>query len=252
MGTMDGRVALVTGASAGIGKAAALAFAAHGAAVVLADVDEQRGEEVAVAILDKGGDALFVLADVSDDADVETLVTDAVARYGRIDCAFNNAGVEGDQARLHEMTRASWDRVLAIDLTGVWSCMRHELPYMLDRGAGAIVNCASVAGLVGFTGIPAYVAAKHAVVGLTKAAALDYATDGIRVNAVCPGVIATEMIERFTGGSAEVAAQMTTMEPVGRLGMPEEVAEAVVWLCSDAASFVTGQAIAVDGGLVAR
>ena len=184
--------------------------------------------------------------------DVDALIGTAVRRFGHLDVAFNNAGIEGDQAPLHESSRDNWDRVIAVNLTGVWACMRAELAHMAPRRTGAIVNCSSVAGIVGFAGIPAYVASKHGVVGLTMNAALDYAEAGVRVNAICPGVIDTEMVERFTGGDPEAEAQMRSLEPVGRLGTPEEVAQSVVWLCSDAASFVTGQAIAVDGGFVAR
>lgn len=252
MGDLDGKVAIVTGASAGIGRAAALALAAEGAAVVTADVDAARGEQVAAEINDKGGKALFVRTDVSDDAQVEAMVRAAVEAFGGLDLAFNNAGIEGTPAPTHECTPQNWQRTLAVNLTGVWSCMRHEIPHMLERGGGSIVNCASVAGLVGFPTIPAYVASKHGIIGLTRTAALEYAEAGIRVNAVCPGVIDTEMVERFTGGQEAAEAAMIAMEPVGRMGRPEEIAGAVVWLCSDRSSFTTGQALAVDGGFVAR
>ena len=252
MSSCAGKVVLVTGGSAGIGRAAAEALAAEGATVVVADVDEARGEEVARGITDKGGTAAFHRVDVADDASVAELLAWTADRFGGLDAAFNNAGIEGEPAVTGECTPENWQRTLAVDLTGVWSCMRHELPLMLERGGGSIVNCASVAGLVGFATIPAYTAAKHGVVGLTKTAALEYAEQGIRVNAVCPGVIDTEMVERFTGGSAEAEHAMIATEPVGRLGRPDEIADAVVWLCSDRSSFVTGQAIAVDGGFVAR
>lgn len=252
MNDLAGKVAMVTGASTGIGRATAFALADAGATVVVVDVDDERGELVAAELRDKGATARFVHADVTDDAQVEEAVAAVVDAYGGLDLAFNNAGIEGTPAITHECTPETWQRTLAVNLTGVWSCMRHEIPRMLERGGGAIVNCSSVAGLVGFASIPAYVASKHGVVGLTKTAALEYATEGIRVNAVCPGVIDTEMIDRFTGGQPEAAAAMVATEPVGRMGHPEEIADAVVWLLSDRASFVTGQAVAVDGGLVAR
>jgi NAD(P)-dependent dehydrogenase (short-subunit alcohol dehydrogenase family) len=252
MNELAGKVAIVTGASAGIGRAAAFALAAEGATVVLADVDAKRGEQVVAELRDKGGTAQFIQTDVSDDAQVAALVARTVDVFGRLDCAFNNAGIEGDPAPTHECTPENWQRTLAVNLTGVWSCMRHEIPPMLEAGGGSIVNCSSVAGLVGFPSIAAYVASKHGVVGLTKTAALEYAEAGIRVNAVCPGVIDTEMVERFTGGQPDAEAAMLATEPVGRLGRPEEIADAVVWLCSERSSFTTGQAIAIDGGFVAR
>jgi NAD(P)-dependent dehydrogenase (short-subunit alcohol dehydrogenase family) len=252
MGQLDGKVALVTGASAGIGKATALALAAEGAAVLVTDVDAARGPQVVHDIEAKGGRAAFVPVDVTDDAQVAAAVSEGVRRFGGLDVAFNNAGIEGEQAPTHEMAPENWQRVLAVNLTGVWTCMRHEIPAMLQRGGGSIINCSSVAGLVGFPAIAAYTASKHGVVGLTKTAALEYATQGIRVNAVCPGVIDTEMIARFTRDQPEAEAAMVATEPVGRLGQPEEIADAVVWLASSRSSFVTGQAIAVDGGFVTR
>lgn len=252
MGELTGKVGIVTGGSAGIGRAAAIALAREGAAVVVADVDDARGSQVAAGIRDAGGQAHYVHCDVSDDAQVEAMVRAAVESFGGLDLAFNNAGIEGIPAPTHECTVENWHRTLGVNLTGVWHCMRHEIPAMLARGGGSIVNCSSVAGLVGFATAPAYVTSKHGIVGLTKTAALEYAQAGIRVNAVCPGVIDTEMIERFTGGQPEATAAMTELEPLGRMGRPEEIADAVVWLCSDRSSFTTGQAIAVDGGFVAR
>jgi NAD(P)-dependent dehydrogenase (short-subunit alcohol dehydrogenase family) len=252
MSELAGKVAIVTGASAGIGRATAVSLAAEGARVVVADVDVARGEQVVADINDKGGTALFIRCDVTDDESVGALVTKTVERFGGLDVAFNNAGIEGAPAPTAECTPENWHRTLAVNLTGIWSCMRHEIPVMLARGGGSIVNMSSVAGLVGFATIPAYTASKHGVVGLTKTAALEYAEHGIRVNAVCPGVIDTEMVERFTGGQSEAEAAMIATEPVGRMGHPEEIADAVVWLCSDHSSFVTGQAIAVDGGFTTR
>jgi NAD(P)-dependent dehydrogenase (short-subunit alcohol dehydrogenase family) len=249
---LKGQVALVTGGAAGIGRAAALAFARDGAKVVVSDVNVAGGEETLRLLRDAGGEGIFVTADVSKAADVKSLTAAAVERFGRIDCAFNNAGVEGDTAPTADCSEQNWDRVLSINLRGIWLCMKHEIPQMLRQGRGAIVNMSSIAGLVGFGGLPAYVASKHGVVGLTKTAALEYATQGIRINAVCPGVIHTEMIDRITAGDPAAVAQFTEMEPVKRMGTPEEVAAAVLWLCSGAASFVTGHTMVVDGGTVAQ
>ena len=252
MASMEGAVAMVTGASTGIGRAAALAFAGEGARVALADVDVERGRETAAEVEELGVDAIFVRADVSDGGSVADLVRGTVSRFGRLDFAFNNAGIEGSQAPTAECTIENWSRTIAVNLTGVFLCMREEIPRMLEHSGGAIVNNSSVAGLVGFAGIPAYTASKHGILGLTKTAALEYAAQGIRVNAVCPGVIDTEMITRFTHGDVTAADQLLATEPVGRLGAPSEIADAVVWLCSERASFVTGHALAVDGGFVAR
>jgi NAD(P)-dependent dehydrogenase (short-subunit alcohol dehydrogenase family) len=252
MAGMDGKVALVTGAASGIGRATALLFAREGAKVVVADVTVDGGEETVGMIANAGGQAIFVKTDVSSASDVQALVSRTVETYGRLDYACNNAGIEGVLAPTAECTEENWDRTIDINLKGAWLCMKYEIPEMLKVGGGAIGNMSSVAGLVGFPNLPAYCASKGGMNLLTKGAALEYATRGIRVNAICPGVIRTAMVERVCAGSAEVEAQFTAMEPVGRMGTPDEVAEAVVWLCSDAASFVTGVTLPVDGGFVAR
>lgn len=252
MKEFEGKVAIVTGAASGIGRAAALAFAREGAKVVVADVQAEAGEETVSMIKKAGGEAIFINTDVSKSSEVEALVKKTVETYGRLDYAYNNAGIEGATAPTVDCTEENFDKTIIINLKGVWLCMKYEIPEMLKQEKGAIVNCSSVAGLVGFLGIPAYVASKHGIVGLTKTAALEYAKTGLRINAVCPGVIRTPMVERFTSGNPEAEAQVVAMEPVGRMGNPEEIAEAVVWLCSDAASFVTGHPMVVDGGLVAQ
>lgn len=253
MGTQQaGPVAIVTGGAAGIGRATAGELARRGAAIVLADVHEGEGEETARALRADGHRAAFVATDVSRASDVEALVAAALSQFGRLDWAFNNAGIEGATAQTGDLAEEEWARVLAVNLTGVWLCMRHEIPAMLEAGGGSIVNCASIAGLVGFPGAPAYVASKHGVVGLTRTAALEYAARGIRVNAVCPGIIHTAMIDRYTHGSKGIEAQLAAGEPIGRMGTADEVASAVGWLCAPESGFVTGTAIPVDGGWTAQ
>lgn len=247
----ENKVALVTGGSYGIGQATAVAFAQRGASIVIADWIEDPERETLKQIEAAGSKGIFVPCDVSRPEAVQALVKKTVDDFGSIDYAFNNAGIEGAMAVTHECSDANWDKTMDINLKGIWLCMKHQIAHMLQQGKGSIVNCASIAGLSGFAGLPAYVASKHGVIGLTKTAALEYAKLGIRVNAVCPGVIHTAMIDRMTGRDKEVEKQYIAMEPVGRMGLPEEVAQAVVWLCSDAASFVTGHALAVDGGFTA-
>jgi NAD(P)-dependent dehydrogenase (short-subunit alcohol dehydrogenase family) len=247
-GSFAGKVAFVTGAANGIGRAAALAFAHEGASVVAADVSEQGNQDTARMIEEAGGRALAVRCDVSRDGDVKAALDRVVETFGRLDFAFNNAGVEQPITATADLAEEEWDRIVGINLRGVFLCMRHEIPLMLKQGGGVIVNTSSGAGVKGFAGQGAYCAAKHGVVGLTRAAALDYAKANIRVNAVCPGIIETPMMDRFSGGTPEGRERVIAQEPVGRMGKPEEIASAVLWLCSDAAAFMVGHAMVMDGG----
>lgn len=249
MSDMQGKVALVTGGTSGMGRSAALAFARRGAKVVLTGRREAEGDESVRLVKSAGGEALFVRADVAKAEDAERSVRAALDAFGRLDYAFNNAGVEGDMAPLAEQTEDAYQKVFDINVKGVWLAMKYEIPAMLGTGGGAIVNNSSVLGLQPTPGMGLYVASKHAVIGLTKNAALEYAKQGIRVNAVLPAVIQTEMADRAFG-SEDVKRHMAALHPVGRIGCAEEVAEAAVWLCSDAASFVTGATLPVDGGLL--
>jgi len=251
MGKLDGKVAIVTGAASGIGRATAELFAAEGAKVVAADWTEAQGKEVVEAIKSNGRDAVFASVDVSRPEDVQAMVRTAVDRYGGLDVIFNNAGVEGEQAITADCSLENWDRVININLKGVFLGMKYAIPEMLKRGGGSIINNASVAGLVGFRGIPAYCASKGGVIQLSKTAALEYATQGIRVNAICPGVIWTPMVERFVGDSAEARKTFEALEPVGHFGSPEDIAAMALFLASDQSRFCTGAPFVVDGGFVA-
>jgi len=248
---LEGKVALVTGAASGIGRASAFALAREGARVVVADRNVQGGNETARKIAEGMEAAIFIEADVSIVADVERMVRETVKVYGRLDCAFNNAGLNGTAAgahgKTHEITEAGWDQLMATNLKAVWLCMKYEILQMLKQGGGSIINASSVLGLVGGQGTAAYAASKHGVIGLTKSAALDYATQNIRINAICPGWTDTAMASSESS-DPEYRRNKLAMQPIGRIGHPEEVAQAVVWLCSDAASFVIGHAMCVDGG----
>ncbi|HTX76155.1 MAG TPA: glucose 1-dehydrogenase [Terracidiphilus sp.] len=248
------KVALVTGAGSGLGLATARAFAESGASVALADWNEQAARSAADELTAQGHKAIAIRCDVSDDAQVEAMVAQTVDAFGSLDAAYNNAGVQGVLAETADSPRDDYDRVMAINLRGVWSCMKFELQQMRKQGSGAIVNCSSLGGLVGGNQRGTYHAAKHGVIGFTKSAALEYATRGIRINAVCPGMIQTPMFDKMIaeGQGEELNAMLKSLVPMGRMGRPEEIANAVAWLCSSAASYITGQSISVDGGYVMR
>lgn len=253
MANMEGKVAIVTGASSGIGLHTARLFAEKGASVVLADLDEAAGKEAVEAIEGAGGSALFVKTNVSESAQVKELVEKTIERFGRLDYAVNNAGIGGESVPTAEISDEGWDRVIGVNLTGVWLCMKHEIEAMLENEGGAIVNVASILGKVGFANAAAYVSAKHGVVGLTKSAAMEYATLGVRVNVVCPGFIYTPMLENAgMAEGSEMHTYISSLHPMQRMGTPEEVATMIVWACSEEASFVTGASLLVDGGYTAQ
>ncbi len=252
-GWLEGKVALVTGGGTGIGRATALAFAREEAKVVVSDLDVDSGEATATKINEAGGESTFVQSDASKEEEIEALVAEVVSTYGRLDCAFNNAGIERELTFPDQrFTQETLDGVIEVNLKGVWLCMKHEVPQMIKQGGGAIVNTSSIAGLVGVAGQPIYVASKHGVSGLTKAMAVEHAAQGVRINAVCPGLIRTDLMERIYKANPALRGEANSWQPIGRVGEPEEVAEAVVWLSSDKASFVVGHTMTIDGGLVAK
>jgi NAD(P)-dependent dehydrogenase (short-subunit alcohol dehydrogenase family) len=247
MGLVDGKVALVTGAGSGIGRAAALVFAKEGAKVIVSDMMVESGEETVKMIKEAGGEATFIKADVSQESDVQMMISKSVETYGRLDCAVNNAGIDGDTALTADCTRENWDRVIGINLTGVFLGLKYQIPQMQKQGGGAIVNIASTMGVVAHQNVPAYVASKHGVVGLTKSTALGYVKEKIRVNAVCPGNTRTAILDHVMNRMPEIYEALMAATPIDRLAEPEEIANAVVWLCSDSASYVSGHAMVVDG-----
>ncbi|UUY07281.1 SDR family oxidoreductase [Pseudomonas sp. J452] len=249
--TFSGKVALVTGGAAGIGRATALAFAGEGLQVVVSDVDVAGGEGTVQLIREAGGDALFVRCDVTREAEVKVLMERTLAAYGRLDYAFNNAGIEIEKGKLAEGSEAEFDAIMGVNVKGVWLCMKHQIPLLLAQGGGAIVNTASVAGLGAAPKMSIYAASKHAVIGLTKSAAVEYGKKKIRVNAVCPAVIDTDMWRRAAETDPKKAEFVAGMHPVGRIGRVEEIATAVLYLCCDGAGFTTGHSLAVDGGATA-
>ena len=249
MKLLENKVALVTGGSAGIGRATAIALGVAGAKVVFSDVHETEGEDTAKAIRHSGAEHLFVRSDISSEADVRALIQKTVASYGRLDFAFNNAGIDLPTKPLHEQSIEDFDTLMATNVRGTFMCMKSEIQQMLTQGTGVIINNSSVFGLVGLAGLSPYTAGKHAIMGLTRAAALDYAKQGIRINTVNPGSIATAMLDRL--GDTIPLEQIASLVPTGRIGQPEEIAATVVFLCSDAASYITGQSFVVDGGYTA-
>ena len=246
------KVAIITGGSSGIGRATAVALAKEGVRVVIAARRAKESEETLQLIKEAGGDGIFIKTDVASEDEVKQLVELTVAKYGRLDYAFNNAGIEGELASLVDQTSTVFDSVMNINVKGVWLSMKYQIPQMLKNGGGSIVNMSSAAGVLGFPQLSIYVASKHAVLGLTKSAALEYAKSGIRINAVSPGAIETDMLQRTVDGNPQLRAQFNAMTPIGHIGKPEEIADAVVWLLSDKASFVTGHTLLVDGGFVSR
>jgi NAD(P)-dependent dehydrogenase (short-subunit alcohol dehydrogenase family) len=251
-GRLESKVGLVTGAGSGIGKASALAFAREGAKVVVVDTIAEYGEDTVKSIKRAGGEACFIRTDVSKAGEVESMVKKTIETYGRLDCAYNNAGVVITPRLIPETREEDWDHVINVNLKGVWLCMKYEIPQMIKSGKGAIVNASSMVGLIGLAKRSSYAASKHGVIGLTKVAALEYANVGIRVNAICPAVVRTPLVESIIQSDPEAESQLMSMIPMERLGTVEEMAEVVVWLLSDASSFITGHALAVDGGVVAK
>jgi NAD(P)-dependent dehydrogenase (short-subunit alcohol dehydrogenase family) len=246
------KVVVITGASFGIGRATALAFAREGAKLVISDVQDKEGEYLAEQIRKQGNECIYVHCNISKPGDVQKMVSETINRFGRLDIAYNNAGIEGEMGFTADGSEENFDRVIGINLKGVWACMKYEILEMLKNKKGVIVNCSSIAGVVGSKGLPVYVASKHGVNGLTKSAALEYAGQGIRINSVCPGGVHTPMLDRILETSPGLKDQMDSMHPIGRVAEPEEIAEAVLYLCSDRASFITGHELVVDGGFTAQ